>query len=277
MNKFPEEGYMYIVCGARKYLEEAAVSVRSLKRYDPKAHVTIVTDASPAKGDDLLDDFDHIVVDMNDAPSEITWNQGLLFKVRHLYASSPYERSFFVDSDTYFIANCRCLFKLLDYYDLSLTHGTNDRSIVSVSDSVIEGLTPYNTGVILFRKSDVVQELFEYWHSCYVRQLDHLPQDQPAFMEALSLSKCKTYVLQNNWNARFIYPEKYAGKVMLLHGRHSDLDYIAKRVNVTTAPRAWLPLVYTCVYPNMKLPDVFEAILLLSKNIAKFLSLRKNG
>ena len=143
------------------------------------------------------------------------------------------------------------MFELLDYYDLALAHGTNDRSVVRIRGARIQGITPYNCGVILFRRTEAVRELFELWRSCYESQVDQLPHDQPAFLEAYSLTNCRTYVLQNNWNARFIYPEKYAGEVVLLHGRHRDLDYIGRKINRTRRPRLWWPEAEMCIFRGM--------------------------
>lgn len=261
MERFPEAGYVYAVCGTRKYVDEVLTSVRSLKKHDPEAHVTLIVDADTPVADDELSAFDHVVVVPGRFTEEDTWKDKLLFLVRHVYASSPYAKTFYLDSDTYLLGNCRGLFPLLDHFDLSLAHATNDRHKVTVSGVEIEAYTPYNTGVILFRKNEAVRDLFARWLSCYEARLTELPHDQPAFMEALALSPCTTYVFHNNWNARLIFPEKYRGKVMILHTRDHDLDTVAARINVRNRTRLWLSGIDQCLYKGMHGSDLLRIVL----------------
>jgi hypothetical protein len=79
-------------------------------------------------------------------------------------------------------------------------------------------------------------------------------------MEALLETRCRVYVLQNNYNARTIYLDKYYGRVMLLHGRHRDLDLVADRINVTNEARIWIPRVERCVYPGMPKLEAVKSI-----------------
>lgn len=260
----PEQGYLYIVCGDRKYFDEAIVSAESLKERDPEAHLTLVSDRN-LEGEHC---FDNVIVDREDAEGgHVGWKRGLLFKTKHIYASSPYQKTFFVDSDTYFTENCGCLFDVLDYYDVSLAHGTNDRTVVNVRGKAVDAVTPYNTGVILFRKNQHTERHFADWHACYEKNLKKHPHDQPAFVEALSTSHCKVYILQNNWNARFIYPEKYAGRVMILHGRHNNFPALARRINSTQEARLWLPQAEACISSKIRADEAFRVVRYLARRV----------
>ena len=252
----PEKGYLYIVCGDRKYFEEALKAVKSLRDHDPEAHVTLVSDVDYGANSF----FDKVILDPLNGSDGLSWRKSLLFKTKHIYASTPYLKTLFLDSDTYFIENCRCLFDVLDHYDLCLAHGTNDRTVAAIEGRSYEAITPYNTGVILFKQNEANRNFFTQWHTRYKAYMDIHPHDQPAFTETLAISACKTYVLQNNWNARFIFPEKYAGKVMILHGRHHNLAAIAEKINQSLMPRLWFPLTEQCIYPDMAKSTRLELI-----------------
>jgi hypothetical protein len=252
--EFPQNGYLYVACNARKYLEEAVVSVRSLRKHNPGAHVTVIVDALLGECRDLLADFDHVVV------SDVTftlesewkmWKTGLLFKVSNMYEFSPYEHTCFLDTDTHCLGKTEGLFAHLDYFDLAVVHASRDRKVITVEGHEIQGLTSFNTGVMLFRRNESVADLFAKWRSCYEAHVHNMKHDQLAFVEALATSKCRLYVLQNNWNARYDFPEKYVGKVVILHGRRKNPEKMGRRINTTQLERIWFPKIQYCVYRSM--------------------------
>lgn len=259
MSQFPKKGYLYVISGSRKYHEEALTSLESLRAVDPEAHITLITDKGSSDADRYRRQFDHVVAVEERVDKDIGWKEALLFRVRHLYELSPYKLTFFLDSDTYFIENCRCLFDILRYYDMALAHGANDRNNARVEGEVLEGYTPYNMGVILFKKGETTQDFFERWLRTYTNDLERLPHDQPAAMEALALSDCRVYVLQNNWNARFVFVEKYVDRVRLLHGRHEDLGAVARSVNNTSWGRLWIPKFDACIRKKMRAEEALKA------------------
>jgi hypothetical protein len=248
MSATPEDGYLYVVSGARRYLEEAARSAASLRRVDPQAHITLVVSPECLQaGAASAAVFDRVEVRgeaETDAGHPLA---GLLFKVRHLFAASPYRRTFFVDTDTYFVDSCRCLFALLQYTDLCLAHAVADLTTATVGGRELVGCTPYNTGVLLFQRNPTVAALCARWSELFQARRDRDPHDQPALLQALLEVPCRLYVLQNTWNARFPFFERFTGPVRLLHGRHADLPHIARRINQTTANRVWLPALEVCV------------------------------
>lgn len=240
-------GYLYTVTGKYHFVEEALQSVRSLRRHHSEANATLVTDLRvDGAVPEVHDAFDTVVRpeessrDDDDGPGE--WKDNLLFKIRHVYESSPYQRTFFIDTDTRFLRGCHDLFNLLEYFDLCLSHAPADLETVQGYDSDLTGYTPYNTGVMLFRKNERTGALFRLWYHIYKNEFDRYLYGQPAFMAALL--ECShhldTYTLQSVMNFRTPYNERLTGPVRIMHGRPPNVDQVVEEVNRTHENRVWL-------------------------------------
>lgn len=230
-----ERGYLYIATGDF-FLDEAKVSVESLRRVNPDAHVTLVTDEPRDDGA-----FDRVVVLEPPGPSEDGWKDGTLFKVQAL-RSTPYERTFFIDTDTWFCEPCDELFDLLDHFQLLLCHAPGDRSTVVRGGEPLRGYYPYNTGVLVYTSDEATDALFQRWREVYEEKFELYPHDQTPFMEALLDVDVRTYVLQSNYNFRTPYFTSFvAEEVKILHGRPDSYERIERLVNASLEHRVWLP------------------------------------
>ena len=87
-------------------MEEAIISVLSLKRINPGAHCTLVTDI-----DIQENPFDEVI--LVEPTHEDKLLNGKLIKLRGVLMS-PYEKTIFLDTDTYFSQEPQELFPLLD-------------------------------------------------------------------------------------------------------------------------------------------------------------------
>lgn len=145
---------------------------------------------------------------------------------------TPYEKTLFIDSDTYITQDITDMFDLLDRYDLAVAHGPNRE--MGKTKNVPDAFAEFNTGVILYRQDDVVNQFISNWYRTYER--DYAGKnvelmDQPAFREALYHSDVDFYVLPPEYNCRFIYPGYVYGDVKILHGRHPDMEKMAEVLN----------------------------------------------
>ena len=105
-------GVFYVAAG-QKYVDEAYNSAKSLKKIEPSLNITLLSDRELPQ----QDVFERIIL----VDEKVTCrNEGLLFKVKHLYFDSPYQKTLFVDTDTYFTDNCASGFEILKYFDLAL-------------------------------------------------------------------------------------------------------------------------------------------------------------
>lgn len=230
MNTLRPYGYLYIVTG-RRYIDEAILSAQSLRRTFPEADITLVADQEV---NDSV--FDEVKVRPYSAKNR---REGFQYKALHMYSSSPYKKTFFVDSDTFFVEACQELFDLLEYFDICVALDINDNYRIEVDGNMLEGYFPYNTGVIIFRRSAANEKFFQMWRKQYDTDL----HDQPLFMRALLQAEVKIYSMHTIYNARIpgmvsFLPEK----VKLIHGRHEDYPAVARKLNWNILNRVWIPL-----------------------------------
>ncbi len=255
-----DRGYMYIARGNERFFEEAKNSVRSLRSADRDSNVTIITDKE-SEGKIFRSFFDNIIVmDVNYARGMSERMKGFLMKVKAMSEYLPYKKNFFVDTDTYFVENCRYLFDILDYNDICIAHDTNSISNTKMEKNTIRGHKEYNTGVILMDNNEKVSTLLSKWEKILKENYEILSGDQPAFMMALLQSSVEVYVLRNLWNARSIHKNRFAGSVKIVHGRHQSISRIARRINVSKRPRLWIPEAEVCMYNGMKLSDMLRLL-----------------
>lgn len=229
-----KQGYLYAATGKR-FTDEAAASVRSLRRFNPQVHATLITDKPCA-----YSEFDDIQIVTFDS-SNINWKKGLLYKALALQ-NSPYEKTFFADTDTYFTEECAELFDLLEYNDILMAHSPADVSKVVINGKEIEGYHPYNTGIIVYKKTPEVVQLFKDWLAAYQKKFEIYPSDQTPFMEALLKNKVRLYVLLPFYNFREHFMVSLPpGRVKIIHGRPRDVVDLEKRINHNIGHRTWLP------------------------------------
>lgn len=240
-----EKGYLYIATG-EKYIKEAIQSVQSLKNQNDKLHATLITDKQIE-----VREFDDIIIQNN--ITKEGWKEGVLFKVRGLLLT-PYEKTFFIDTDTYFSDDCLELFNLLEYYDLLIAHAPADTNQIVINNNQrFSGYYPYNTGVIVFNNNDAVKKLITNWLTIYQEKFRFYPHDQTPFMESLLYNKVKVYVLQPVYNFRIPFIVAIPSlKVKIFHGRVSDFESFQRKINSTIVHRVWKPAGRIIIYDNIK-------------------------
>lgn len=242
-----EKGYLYVACdsGEGRYVQEAVTSARSLKENDNNAHITLVTNR---EADEEV--FDNVMIRGGSAAN---WREGLAYKTKHIYGTSPYEKTFFVDSDTFFYEDCSTLFKLLDYFDVCMSTAPAEANASVVDGKPLTGYIPYNTGVILHKKNSHNEFLFTEWCEIFGARIsgnhewkEH-ESDQTAFMDALLKSESRVYVLPSVWNARIPFFMPLNDTVKIVHGRCKDYEALRPRINRSASHRCWNPLTNKCI------------------------------
>ncbi len=226
-------GIVYVATG-RKFVDEALISVRSVKKQMPELPVTLFTDlseliASPPEG---IDSVFHL--------TEVT--NSCLDKMSPL-VDSPYEKTLFLDTDTYLCDRVDELFDVLDRYDIAAAHPPFrvQYQLPGIPDCFPEP----NTGVIVFKKSPGALDVLKRWPEEYKRQMasENKPHhDQHSFRAALYQSTARFLVLPHEYNFRSIGPN-FAGKgskVKIIHGRHASFERVAARLNSNLDYRVFL-------------------------------------
>ena len=167
-------GFLYIAIGKR-YLIEAEISARSLKRFT-KYPVCIITNEEGYQNPV----FDIIIHE------EIAGD----FLSRIIGApKTPFERTVFLDTDTFICSSLDGLFEALDLFDMCM-----------VPDNFIHGysfflqynpgyklqyekvIPEFNTGVMVYEKNEQVLKLFSDW--LIIHQQMNIKANMPSFREA---------------------------------------------------------------------------------------------
>lgn len=208
-----------------QFIDEAQTSVESVRREMPDVDVAIATDDR----DYDLSDFDE-VIELDQARQKVIDGRTWLIDSTIGPDLSPYDKTLYLDTDTYVCDDVSELFDLLDQYDLAVAR-TPDQPRVS-------DLPPpwhlYNCGVIAYRDSEDTQALLKDWQQRYRRNLKEQdqPEDQPAFARALHDSNIRWFTLPREYNVRFPRRGVLAHQAKLIHGRHRQgLEQVAKEIN----------------------------------------------
>lgn len=233
------QGVIYVVIGER-FVDEALRSVASLKERSPGLPVTFFT--NQAVTSPLVDQ----VIELETSGYHPT------LKPRCM-ARSTYERTLFLDTDTYVCGDLRGMFAVLDRFDVAAAHaniavpGSARAILPDVVAQVPEAFIQYNSGMILFRRSPHVSEFLESWAALIERneRIAHERgarhrRDQTALREALYLSPLQICTLPREYNCRYHYLGFLVDEVKILHGRRDNPEGVARQLNRSVRPRIFI-------------------------------------
>lgn len=237
-----EEGYLFAVSGDQ-YVLEAIHSAKTVRKVHSDARIALVTDhKTTVPSDHIFDAVIRITLPCFSNPKLL----GHAAKLLGL-GNSPYQKTIFLDSDTFIIENCQELFEVLNWFDMMVCHDYHEIRWPMVQNKPLVGCNPYNSGVLAFQSNETVKKFLSEWYERFIQNYEIYQGDQPAFMEALLYVNLKTYSLQTIYNFRFNqFLTISSGLVKILHGRHPDLPLIAQRVNASTNHRCWNPKLWRC-------------------------------
>lgn len=222
-------GAVYVATG-ENCRQQAIRSATSLKKHNPSLPVTLFSDV-------LIEEY---------CFDEVWRLEGCSFsyldKISPL-AESPYERTLFLDSDTFVCGSIGELFPLLDRFQLAAAHDTwrLGESIGVCPASFFE----FNTGVLLYRNEPAVRKLISDWKTTYHDQLARGQNcnDQSSFRKVVYQSEIVFYVLGPEYNFTTWCPG-FAGSrahVKVLHGKNPNLEEIASWLNASQESRSFVP------------------------------------
>lgn len=243
-----EKGYIY-VANKRKFINEALVSSKSLRRFTTCPIAIIVT--NDLVDEDLKNSFD--IVKVSDEIQKHTY----LSKIIGMQ-ETPFQRTVFLDSDTFVTTNIDELFDILDIVDIATTQEYKKHTYYLENIKYRNILPEFNSGVIVYKKSPVMNQLIEDWFSICTDL--NLEIDMPGLREA---------ILKNIERIRFsILPEEYNshgyktmimlnGYVKVIHERlgtnwktitpfmdsFENMDRFSKKINKNDYKRIYVPYV----------------------------------
>lgn len=222
------QGAIYIITQNPRYVGLLLTSAASLKRAMPDLPITVFSQfpvESPL--------FDKVV---RVEPTQ----DGFYDKTRWMH-ESPYDRTLFIDADTYVLEPVPELFTLLDHFDCAATHeeylNTDWHGQYCRSD-VPESYPEFNTGILLLKRCDRVDRLLQTWGDLYRAYLEEKPSvninDQPFFRVAVYYSDARIATLTREYNCKFRGQGYLNGKVKILHG-HVNFELPPSRANAAAA------------------------------------------
>lgn len=224
-----DRGILYIAAGPRHF-GEMLQSAQTVRKHHPDIPIAVITD-QPAENLALFDQ----VLPLDDPKFSF------IDKIAPL-ARTPFERTIFLDTDTYVCHPIDDLFELLERFEFAVSHAPlrHDRPFVTPNC-----FCELNTGVIAYRKTPGVLKLFADWLRLYekeVAETGKMDSDQPTFRQAIWESDIRFYILTADYNLRTVMPAASGrGRVRILHGRSSDMHRIARWVNSSASIRLFLP------------------------------------
>lgn len=240
-----QNGAIYIVTQNPRYVDLLLSSASSLKHAMPELPITVFSQfpiESPL--------FEKIV---RVKPTE----DGFYDKAR-LIQESPYDRTLFVDADTYVVSTFPEVFTLLDRFDCAATHEeylNTDWNNDYVRPDIPASFPEFNTGILLLKRSDRMARLLQEWSSLYLAYLREKPihgpddqplGDQPFFRVAAYYSDVRIATLSREYNCKFRGQGYLNGPVKILHGHvnfQPDARHIKKDLTVLNAsnrPRVYI-------------------------------------
>lgn len=223
------EGILYISTGT-KYNLEAIRSAKSAKKHMPLIPIALFTDEQPNSRNALLFDTINII----EKP-----NFSFFDKIKYI-SETPFQKTIFVDTDTFFIDSVEELFLLLNKFDLAYCHapwricpGENNK-MQNIPDCFPEA----NTGVLAYNKKESFFMLIDKWKKTYIEQTESPTpptHDQPAFRKALYLSQIYSYVLPPEYNLRTSMPMFKGGglNAKILHGESPLLEQAIQEISAS--------------------------------------------
>jgi hypothetical protein len=200
------KGVIYYATG-EYYIKEAELSAESLKKVMPEIDITLYGDSEPES--EYFDNF--VKIKQHQHP----W----LHRISCL-KNTPYEKTLFLDSDTYVCEEIGELFEILDRFDIAAVHGPgryNEK--YDYQRATTEAFPDFNCGVILFNKNPEIIDVFSQWEKKYKEYVDTQLTDQPFFSDAVYNSNLSVCILPPEYNCRFMWPGYLNGSAKILHGR----------------------------------------------------------
>lgn len=152
-----KRGVIYVVTGSRSYMGELVSSLKSLRRHEPDLPIVVFTKFSVAAKYNVkveaLGDYDNP-------------HKHKVSSIRR----SPFEETLFLDTDTKINSSLEPLFEELEEKDFCAANAHEADYLVRPPRfiAMVKKAT-YNTGVLLYRKTEATDRFLQKWESAVVK------------------------------------------------------------------------------------------------------------
>lgn len=242
-------GFLF-VANKQKFVDEAIISTKSIKQF---SNLPIAIVCSKDLVTSKVKSFFDIVI-INE---EIN-NYIYLSKIIGIQ-NSPFERTLFLDSDTFICSNIDYLFELLDFCDIATTQENSYHTINPEIEIKFKNIIPeFNSGVVLIKKNEITNKLLNDWFNFCIEK--NIKNDMPGLREAVlkNFNQIKYLILPQEYNAHgFGSMLMLYGEVKIVHERlgkswktttphmlsfDKSLKF-SKKINAYTFKRLYVPFI----------------------------------
>ncbi|WP_103027096.1 putative nucleotide-diphospho-sugar transferase [Salinibacter altiplanensis] len=192
-------GLLYLAKG-ETFVAEAERSAQRTATVMPQHPITIVADREPD-----ADCFDTVIIDRSSFEKR---DKPLALQ------QTPYDRTIYLDTDTYLTDSIDGLFEILDAFDVGLRRDQG-QSHVPESSQLPKSFPQFNSGVITYQSTQGVRDMLKDWaQRC--RPTDTF--DQRSLRPALYHSEVRFTPLPNRYNCQYHWKNVVDGPVKVFHG-----------------------------------------------------------
>lgn len=217
-----ESGVLYIATG-EKYLKQAFVSAKTVKEHT-NLPIAVVSDR-PIEHKY----FDHVIV--ADDP------EGSFADKPKYICESPFKRTLYIDTDVFFLDDVTELLEMLDTAEIAAAVDPYEWELrykpKHSFDNVPDSIPIFQTGVVAFKNTPTVDELFSEWNE--IQENTSIERDQASFRIAIYRNNVQYISFSHHYNCPIGWPIHAVGDVKVLHSHQikdlSHLKKIANRIN----------------------------------------------
>ena len=252
-------GVLFIAFGDR-WCEEARRSIASIRRCSDLP-VAVVTDQAWNEAPQP----EHFII----RPALSGWAA----KPSYMMEAAPYEKTLFLDTDTFVLRDPSPVFGLLDHYDIGVRFGGPQLNL----EPGLVFHTQCNSGVVLFRKSQAVEQVKSIWQAEYERARGNAKisadtrglGDQRYLAVAIALSNARPVHLGEYLNFALFETILTYSPPVIIHTRLKNGEAIGKDICKDWDPardwhpRLWLPNIRGILPAGVRRSDPALALALL--------------
>lgn len=187
-------GIIYVATG-KKYIRMAMHSANSVRKHNPGINIHLFADWKE-QGFDF---------EKSCAPfSSVGKVEDANYRSKVDYmGKTPYDRTLYLDTDTRVVTDIRNMFLILDRFDIALAHAPERvRRLVNWKIEIPDCFPQFNSGVVLFKKTETVLNVLQEWKSAFREA--KIRSDQVTLREILWSSDLRIATLPPEYNLRYI-------------------------------------------------------------------------
>lgn len=241
-----EKGFLYIA-NRQKFIDEAIISAKSLKRFSREPICLICPKKLVTK--ELEKVFD--IIETNEKIEAYTY----LSKVVGLRLT-PFNKTIFLDSDTFVTDSISELFDILNLVDFATTNEVTMHTTNKIELKYKYILPEFNSGVIVYNSNKIMHKVFKDWFE--ICQSNSIINDMPGLREAVinNFNDLKFTILPDQYNTHgFKSMLILNNKVKVIHERlgykwgvttphfmsFERMDKFAQKINKLEYKRLFVP------------------------------------